>query len=132
MTRQINEKFSITIRYATVGALNATVGFGIFLITVNFLRLDPLLGYFLTVTVWTGFGYKLQRILVFKKKPSYVAFLKYFVSQFIFWGAGTAGMFGCLHLLRMTPGLSYLANIIVWTTASFLYSRFSIFREPAS
>lgn len=129
MTRQISEKLSLITRYATVGVLNAVMGFGIFLITINFLHLDPLLGYVLTVFVWTGFGYKLQRILVFKAKPSKVAGLKFFAAQFILWGAGTAGMFVGLHVLRITPELSYLANIIVWTTASFLYSRFSIFRE---
>lgn len=129
MTPQISGKLSLLTRYAMVGVLNAAAGFGIFLIAINFLRLDPLWGYVLTVLVWTGFGYKLQRILVFKAKPSRVAVLKFFVSQFVLWGAGTAGMFVGLHVLHVTPELSYLANIIVWTTASFLYSRFSVFRE---
>lgn len=130
MTPQIREKLCLITRYAAVGVLNAVMGFGIFLITINFLLLDPVLGFALTVLVWTGFGYELQRILVFKAKPSKVAVLKFFAAQFIVWAAGTAGMFVGLHVLHFTPELSYLANIIVWTTASFLYSRFSVFREP--
>ena len=129
MTPQIREKLSLLTRYGAVGVLNAAMGFGIFLITINFLRLDPILGYVLTVCVWTGFGYKLQRILVFKANPSRVALVKFFVLQFVLWGAGASGMFVGLHVLHIPPELSYLANIIVWTTASFLYSRFSVFRE---
>lgn len=127
MNAQFRSQLSLLARYGLVGTFNAVIGYGIFLITITVFRLDTLVGYGLTVLVWTGLGYRLQRLWVFKTKPSRSASLKYFVSQFVLWGLGIFGMFLCIQILGMSPAVSYWLNFLVWSVAMFVYSRFGIF-----
>ena len=119
----------LVIRYLFVGGFNATTGYLIFLAALQVLHLNPLLAYGITVLVWTPVGYKLQRLIVFRSRPSFGASLKYFGSQVVIWILGITGMFVGVEILSLRPEISYWLNFITWTTAMFLYSRLQIFRS---
>lgn len=116
------------IRYALAGILNTIAGYGVFIILVYLININPyysnIIGYIFGLSV----AFILNKYYVFNiKKTTKVDVIKFVLSFLFAYGINIFVLFLCLKVFNLSPALGQIFAMVMYTISFYVLNKFLVF-----
>ena len=120
--------FTQYFRFLLVGAINALAGLALFSLLHRGLGIVDVASYLLAYVIWALAGFELQRRFVFRAQFDQLATIRYLSTQLVSLVLGGVFLLILARVVGLIPEFAYLLSVALLTVATFLLSRWWVFR----
>jgi putative flippase GtrA len=127
--RNLDKEASEFLRYLLVGAANAVAGLVLYFILLRGLNVNYVLANFLAFTLWSWFGFQLQRIYAFRASRLNLGFVKFLTNHLLFFLSSSLLLITLVELIGFSPEISYLLVLGVSSFGIYVASKLFVFSD---
>ena len=127
--RNLNKAAPEFLRYLLVGAANAVAGSVLYFTLLRGLNVNYVLANFLAFTLWSWFGFQLQRIYTFRTSRTHLGFVKFLTNHLLFFLSSSLLLAVLVELIGFSPEISYLLVLAISSFGLFVVSKTFVFSE---
>ena len=127
--RNLDKEASEFLRYLMVGAANAFAGLVLYFILLRGLNVNYVLANFLAFTLWSWFGFQLQRIYAFRASRTHLGFLKFLTNHLLFFLSSSLLLVTLVELIGFSPEISYFFVLALSSFGVYFVSKLFIFSK---
>lgn len=122
--------FREVIRYGIAGVINTIVGYGVFILLVYIVAINPFFANIISYIVAICIAYILNKLFVFKNKNSNKQnIIKFLIAFFIAFTINFISLFIFLNIFKLSPAVGQIFAMIIYTTVFFLLNKFYVFNN---